>query len=206
MFAAASLSDALQDLARDYERRTGDVIVFNFAGSSLLARQIALGAPADLFLSADEEKVRGLGRLVKRQAVVLSNTLVIVSNASIDEPADLIGKSVALAEEHVPAGIYAREWLRRVGLWDRVAPKVIPTANVRGALAAVTSGNVDAAIVYATDAPHARVAYRITRNDGPRIAYPFALLTDAKPAARFYDYLRSPAAMRVFARYGFLKP
>src|SRR5688572_22644278 len=103
VFAAASLTDALNEIGADYERRTGEPILFNFGASSTLARQIQEGAPADLFLSADEAKMDMAA--VTDRASVLSNTLVIVG-ANIRSPRDLLGKTVALAEpSSVPAGI-----------------------------------------------------------------------------------------------------
>jgi molybdate transport system substrate-binding protein len=195
VFAAASLTDALTEIGRNFERETGQTVVFNFAASSTLARQIQNGAPADLFLSADEAKMDAVA--VIERASVLSNTLVIVGNAK--SPQDLVGKSVALAEpSSVPAGIYARQYLTRTGLWDQIAPNVVPTENVRAALAAVKSGNVDAAIVYKTDARGVEI------EDGPKISYPFGLLRDTKNARRFFDYLRSRPALDVFARHGFV--
>jgi molybdate transport system substrate-binding protein len=98
----------------------------------------------------------------------------------------------------VPAGIYAREHLTRIGLWEQIAPKVVPTENARAALAAVKAGNVEAAIVYATDAKGLLI------KDGPKISYPFGLLRNSRDAKRFFDYLRSRPALDVFARHGFL--
>src|SRR6266567_3748760 len=149
--AAASLMDALQEIARQYRQAT---IVFNFGASSLLARQIIEGAPADVFISADEASMnrlqeRGLVALESRRSI-LSNSLVIVipsdSTMRISSPRDLLAvRRVALAApDAVPAGIYAKEYLQHLGLWDRVSSNVIPTDNVRSALAAVESGNVDA--------------------------------------------------------------
>lgn len=204
VFAAVSLTEALEEIARGYTR---DRIVFSFGASSLLARQIREGAPADLFLSADEAQMNALAKqgLIASRASVLSNTLVVVG-------VDLArAKSVALAEpSSVPAGVYARQWLQRTGMWTRIAPKVIPTENVRAALAAVDAGNADAAIVYKTDArmaKHARIVYEVPRAQAPKISYPFALLRDAAhrdAAARFLAHLRSPAALRVFRKHGFL--
>lgn len=213
VFAAASLTDALQEIARNYERGGGDRVVFNFGASSMLARQIEAGAPAELFLSADEEKVHALARRgqVAARASVLSSSLVVVvprDGKAITTPAQLLQlESIALAEpSSVPAGIYAKQYLVSQRLWDRLAPKIIPTDNVRAALAAVESGNVDAAIVYKTDARlarRARVAFEV--KNGPRISYPFAVLQNASPAAkRFFAYLRSKAALAVFARHGFV--
>ncbi|HYC89722.1 MAG TPA: molybdate ABC transporter substrate-binding protein [Thermoanaerobaculia bacterium] len=206
VLAAASLTDALQEIARAYEKQSGDRIVFSFGASNLLARQIAAGAPADLFLSADEASMNRVQTSVRVN--VLSNTLVVIGKP-IRRPRDLVNlKSIALAEpSSVPAGIYARQWLERLRLWDAVKPKVIPTDNVRSALAAVASGNADAAIVYKTDArisKKVRVTYVV--RDGPRITYPFAVLRGAEqPAAarRFLAYLRGKPALDTFARHGF---
>ena len=222
VFAAASLTDALHEIAAAYERRTGVSVVFNFGASSILARQIEQGAPADLFLSADEEKMDALAKRglidARTRVSVLSNTLVIVvpreGGKRIHAPRDLAAthiRSIALAEpSSVPAGIYARQWLIARGLWNAVSAKVIPTDNVRAALAAVESGNVDAAIVYKTDAlisRKVRVAYAVPRADGPAISYPFAVVTEAEnpeAARRLLAHLRSKAARDVFTKHGFL--
>src|SRR5688572_13336355 len=116
VFAAASLTDALTEIGTAYERRTGERIVFNFGASSTLARQIERGAPADLFLSADEAKMDMVA--VTERVSVLSNTLIVVG-ANIRSPRDLVGKKVALAEpSSVPAGIYAKQYLTKIGLWE----------------------------------------------------------------------------------------
>jgi molybdate transport system substrate-binding protein len=222
VFAAASLTDSLAKIASQYERETDDKIVFNFAGSSLLARQIEEGAPADIFFSADEAQMdrlqnKGLILPASRQSR-LSNRLVIIvaadSSLLISTPRDLARPSVsrvALADpQAVPAGVYAREFLRKENLWAAIEPKVVPTANVRGALAAVESGDVEAAIVYKTDAAiskKVKIAFEVPRADGPKISYPMAVLKDApEPSAakRFLQYLNSPAAGKVFAQFGFI--
>jgi molybdate transport system substrate-binding protein len=220
--AAASLTDALQEIKTAYEKSGGDTIVLNLGASSTLARQIEEGAPADLFLSADEAK---MDQLEKRRLVlagtrrsVLSNTLVVVvpldSPLKISSPVDLASSKIrvlALAEpQSVPAGIYAKEYLRKLKLWDKVIGRVVPTENVRAALAAVESGNADAGIVYKTDAgisKKVKVAYEVPLAEGPKISYPFAALAGSKhqeEARRFLAYLESPAALAVFERYGFL--
>ena len=119
-------------------------------------------------------------------------------------------RRIALAEtQTVPAGIYAREWLRRAGLWAFVADKVVPTENVRACLAAVESGNVEAGIVYRTDAllsHKVKVIYQVPLADAPSISYPLAVLTTsphAEAARRFAAWLASPFAGAVFAKYGF---
>src|SRR5205823_2598090 len=144
----------------------------------------------------------------------LSNTLVVVvpadSRIAVRSPNDLIAiRRIALAQpDSVPAGVYAKEWLTRAGVWDRIARNVIPTENVRAALAAVESGNVDAGIVYATDTSRkVRIAFRVV--NGPKIAYPAAVLTQTREGAaaqHFLDYLQSDPARQVFRRYGFLLP
>lgn len=222
VFAAASLTDALREITASYEKSTGDRIVLNLGASSTLARQIQEGAPADLFLSADEEKMNSLEKkkllLAGTRRSVLSNTLVVVvpadSGLKISRAADLAVPSIraiALAEpQTVPAGIYAKEYLRRQGLWSKVIDRVVPTENVRAALAAVESGNVDAGIVYKTDASiskKVRIAYEVPKADAPAISYPFAVLAGSgrKEAARkFLAHLESPAALDVFRKYGFL--
>lgn len=220
VFAAASLSDALAEISSSYGRATGEQVILNLSASSTLARQIEAGAPADLFLSADEQ---GMDRLEQQNLLlpgtrrsVLSNSLVVVvpldSGLRISGPADLAAlPAVALAEpKTVPAGIYARRYLQERGLWGRIASRVIPTENVRAALAAVESGNVEAGIVYRTDAgisSKVRIAYEIPRAEAADISYPFAVLaaSERRDAARkLLAYLHSPAALAVFRKHGFL--
>jgi molybdate transport system substrate-binding protein len=218
--AAASLTDVLHEIATQY----GQPVLFNFGASSMLARQIQEGAPGDLFISADELKMDQLaqrGLIIKKSRVdILSNTLVIViasdSTLKIESAKDLADPSirnVAVAEpQSVPAGIYAKEYLRKIKVWDRITYKLIPTDNVRSALAAVESGNVEAGIVYKTDAlisTAVKIAYEIPRAEGPKIVYPAAVLADSteKAAAqKFLDYLQSEPARAVFRRFGFLLP
>jgi molybdate transport system substrate-binding protein len=221
VFAAASLTDSLQEIGQTYERKSGDKIEFNFAGSSVLERQIEAGAPADIFFSADEAKMDALAKkgLVDEatRRTRLSNTLVIVvpsdSPLSIHSASDLISDRIthiALAAPPVPAGVYAKQYLVKLNLWKQAAPKVVPMANVRAALGAVESGDADAGIVYSTDAAiskKVRVAYAVPAQAGPKISYPVAILKGApeSPAARaFLDYLESDAAGQVFARFGFI--
>ena len=222
VFAAASLTDALKEMAPAYEKASGDRLVFNFGASSMLARQIREGAPADVFLSADEAQMDGLekaGLLVPgSRRSLLSNTLVIVvaadSGPKITAPADLESvKTLALAEPKiVPAGVYAKQYLEKLGLWGALETKVIPTENVRACLAAVESGNADAGIVYRTDAlisRKVRVAFDVPVEEGPRISYPVAIVRDsphAGAAKRFAAYLVSDPARDVFVRYGFIVP
>ncbi len=219
--AAASLTDAFKEIAALYEKQTGEQVIFNFGASNVLARQIEEGAPGDLFFSADEEKMdrlqgKGLIRAETRKTV-LSNTLAIVVSSDSDlkfsSAKDLVSVkgSFAIAEPRtVPAGIYAKEYLIKAGIWNQIIDRLVPTDNVRSALAAVESGNVEAGIVYKTDAgisKNVRIAFEVPREEGPRISYPVAILTEtANPesAMKFYSFLLGSKSLDVFEKYGFL--
>jgi len=219
VFAAASLTDACREAARGFESASGHRVAFNFGASSDLARQIRAGAPADVFFSADlarmdELEQAGLVGAADR-VNLLSNALVVVvpvrSAAVVRGPSDLAGfRRLAVANpEAVPAGIYARTWLASLGLWEGLRDRVIPTLDVRAALAAVETENAGAGIVYRTDAAmstRVRVAFEVPPGEGPRITYPLApLAASRRPAARaFVAYLRSAAALGVFRRHGFV--
>ena len=222
VFAAASLTDSLREIAGVYERQSEDKVVFNFGASSTLARQIEEGAPADVFFSADEAKMDGLekaGRIEKAtRKSRLGNSLVIVVAADsplrIAGPAELAGGQIqwlALADpKTVPAGIYAQAYLEKQKLWAAVEPKVVPTDNVRAALAAVEAGNVEAGMVYQTDAAiskKVKVAYAVPAAETPEISYPLAVIQGAKQAAagrKFAQYLVADEAGKVFRKFGFI--
>ena len=221
VFAAASLTDAMKEVASVYEAESGDQLLFNFAGSNALARQILEGAPADIFFSADEIQMDNLAKANLVDSAtrwdLLSNIIVIVvptdgsaelTPAALAEPSV---KRLALADpESVPAGVYAREYLTKLGLWNAIEPKVVPTENVRAALAAVESGNVEAGIVYKTDAAISkavRIAYEVPPNEGPKISYPVAVIKGSRnveASKRFVEYLRSEPALAIFKRFGFI--
>ena len=220
--AASSLTDAMKEISAAYEKESGNKVRLNFDASSILARQIEEGAPADVFLSADEMKMDALekaGYLAPgTRKTLLSNTLVIVvpfdSTLTIQSTADLAGdevKKIAISQpSSVPVGIYSKEYLSKLGLWDKLASKVVPTQNVRASLAAVESGNVEAGFVYKTDAlisKKVKVACEIPANAGPAIRYPVAVLTTSKEpeaAKKFVAYLESEPALAIFRKYGFL--
>ena len=219
--AAASLTNALKEIGSVYEKQTGDKIQFNFGASSTLARQIDEGAAGDLFLSADEAKMNTLeqkGLLMPgTRRSLLSNLLVIIVPAEAQlvpkSAADLEKsdyKKIALAQPaSVPAGIYAREYLQELGLWEPIKDKVVPTESVRAALAAVESGNVEAGFVYKTDAilsKKVKIALEISAAEGPKISYPVALLKSSKEpdrAKRFTEYLGGAEARDIFKKFGF---
>jgi molybdate transport system substrate-binding protein len=221
IFAAASLTDSLKQIAADYKKTSSDKVVFNFAASGTLARQIEAGAPADIFFSADEAKADALekkGLLVSgSRKSLLGNSLVIVTTpeaAAIHSSAELTNAAIqhiALGDvKIVPAGTYAKSYLEKTGVWPAVECKIIPCENVRAVLAAVESGNVDAGIVYKTDAAiskKVKVAYEVPAADAPKISYPLALLKDAPQtdaAKKFIAYLDSNAAKTVFKHFGFI--
>lgn len=222
VFAAASLTDSMKEIASGYEKQRGEKVVFNFGASSMLARQIEEGAPADIFFSADEAKMDALeakgliDKSTRRNR--LSNSLVIVAatenGAAIQSPKDLANESIkriALGDPRaVPIGIYAKEYLQKLKLWDAVKPKVVATENVRAALAAVEAGNADASIVYKTDAAissKVRVAFEVPLEEGPKISYPVAMVKEAKTpeaAKKFLAYLSSDEVGTIFKTYGFI--
>lgn len=221
VFAAASLTDALKHIASDYEKSSGDKIIFNFAASGTLSRQIEAGAPADIVFFADEAKMDGLTAkdllVNETRKDMLGNSLVIVTpadNTAIHSPADLTNatvKHLALGElKAVPAGTYAKIYLQKIGAWPALEPKVIPCENVRAVLAAVASGNVDAGIVYKTDAAiskEVKIAFEVPAADGPKISYPIALVKgspQSEAAKKFLAHLDSEAAAGVFTKFGFV--
>jgi len=222
VFAAASLTDALKQIAVAYEQSSHDKIIFNFAASSTLSRQIESGAPADIFFSADEAQ---MDRLEKNDRILketrksrLSNSLVVVATVdsplTIDSLTNLAGpeiKRIALADpKAVPAGVYSKVLLENLKLWTAVEPKFVVTENVRAALAAVESGNVEVGMVYKTDAAiskKVKIVYETPRAEGPRISYPMALVRESpqpEAARKFLRHLDSSDAARVFEKFGFL--
>lgn len=218
VFAAASLNDALKEIAALHQKNSDDTVRFNLAASNTLALQIKEGAPADMFFSADEASMDRVAEQIDSttRRIALSNTLVIVVAAEdglkISAPADLAAvRRLALAEpQTVPAGIYAKEWLQKQNLWKALMGKIVPTDNVRACLAAIESGNVDAGIVYKTDAlisKKVRIALEVPQADGPKISYPVALAKNGKNAEgakKFLAFLATPEARAVFVKYGFI--
>lgn len=221
VFAAASLTDALNDIAATYEKSSGDKICFNFAASNTLAQQIQAGAPADIFFSADDAKMDALataGLIVpESRRDLLGNTLVVITAPDgpvLQTVADLAKPAVrylSLADPSaVPAGIYAKALLEKEGCWDAVKAKVVPAENVRTALAVVASGNAEAGIVYQTDvaiSKEIKVALKIPVERCPPIRYPIALLKDSRhpaEAKKFMIYLTEKSATDVFKKFGFL--
>ena len=220
--AAASLTDVLQELAANYQRRGGGHVVLNFGASNTLARQVAAGARVDLFISADEAQMLVVADEVEPASRVelLSNQLAIAvpsdrprTFASARDLADPGVRRIAVGDPAaVPAGVYAKRYLEKLGVWKAVEPKVVPAGSVRLALAAVENGAADAAIVYKTDiatAGRARLALVVPAAEGPRIIYPAAVIrggANTAGARRFLAFLQTDESRRVFEKAGFLKP
>ena len=221
VFAAASLEGPLSELAERYETRRGVRVSASFGGSQALARQIALGAPADMFFSAGAPPMRSLigEGIVNPEDVAspLSNELVVVASPalapSLTSLESLAAPSVgAIAMPNpalAPAGWYAERALESAGLRDALRPKTVETPNVRAALAAVSAGVADAGFVYRTDArtaPELRVAFAVPPALHPPARYQVApIIGSPNPAAArdLADFMSSPEAAAVFAAHGF---
>ena len=225
VFAAASLREVLQEVAADWAARGGAPVRFAFAGTQALARQLDQGAPAELFLSADERwmawaRERGL---VRPDSIVplLGNRLALVAPAGpapglrLAPGLDLGGVlgatgRLAIAEvSSVPAGRYGKHALESLGAWEGVRTRLAMTENVRAALALAARGEVPLAVVYESDArrePRVRVVGVFPEGSHPPIRYPMALAGSAPSAqARaFHAHLRTAAAARIFAAHGFI--
>ena len=224
VFAAASLKEAIDEISADFTAATGIDVSASYGGSSALARQIAFGAPADVFLSAS---IDWMDRLEQDNRIepatrfdLVGNRLVLIApptdaaafaiTPDTDLTGMLAGGRLAMAlTDAVPAGIYGKAALQALRLWEGVAPMVAQTDNVRAALALVSLGAAPLGIVYATDAlADDNVSVRATfpPHTHPPIIYPAALIKGAKSpqAEAFLDYLNSPAAVKVFADLGFL--
>lgn len=218
VFAAASLRDALGEVNELFESK----ITVSYASSATLARQIAQGAPADIFISANPDWVSYLmddpQTGLTEKADLLGNALVLVGSDTAhptlidDLVSHLEGRSLAIGlSTAVPAGIYARQALQSYGLWDAVQPHLVQTDNVRAALALVSLGEVDYALVYRSDAmsvSSVRVFDVLPENRHQPIVYVAARLSagagDATEAEAYFDLIQSKAAQQRFAEHGFV--
>ena len=222
--AAASLSNAFRDLGPVFEaQRPGTTVVFNFAASDALLAQIAKGAPADVFASADQEAmdradaqkllVAGTRRNFVANALVMivpaDSTLGLATMADLNRPAV---KRVAIGNPAgVPVGRYTKGTLEAAKLWGVVEPKTVMAQSVRQALDYVARGEVEAGFVYSTDALILKDKVRVaaTIPTGTPITYPIAAVAGSPnpdAARKFVDFVASPAAQAVLARYGFVRP
>jgi len=220
VFAAASLTDSLKEIGTDYEKATGEKVRFNFAASNVLVQQIQAGAPADVFFSADEAKMDQLDKvgLIAKETRkdLLGNSLVVITlpdGPVVSKASDLESpaiKHLSVGDpKAVPAGVYAKAWLEKAGLWGKLEAKLVPGENVRAAMAVVESGNAEAGIVYKTDAAiskKVKIAMEVPIADAPKITYPAAVVKDsrnAEAAGKFLIYLADKKADETFAKFGF---
>jgi molybdate transport system substrate-binding protein len=218
--AAVSLTEALEEAATAYRAAGGTAVIFNFGGSNTLARQILNGAPADVFISADEAQMDVVEKaelvVAGTRAAIVTNSLVLVADprSPVTAVTDLGAaevRRIAIGDPAaVPAGVYARQYLERIGQWTRVERKIVPVPTVRAALTAVQNGSADAAFVYATDAriaPALRVVATISGSQAPRIVYPGCVVKTTPrraEAAKFLQFLRTAPARAIFERHGFV--
>jgi molybdate transport system substrate-binding protein len=223
VFAAASLTDALTEISKRYQGEGHGAVLASFASSSDLARQIEQGAPADLFISADEQWADYLDQrgLLDRPSriTLLRNELVLIAGAeqpggltiSQDCPlAAALGQGrLALGDpDHVPAGIYAKAALQSLGVWQQLEPRLARAASVRGALLFVERGECPFGIVYRSDAlvsAKVRLVGIFPPGSHPPILYPAAAISDRKTpeTLAFLQYLQSTEAAAIFRRFGF---
>jgi molybdate transport system substrate-binding protein len=218
--AAASLTDALEEIYTEYQKESNDIINFNFAASGTLQKQILEGAPCDLFVSASKGHMDGLADenliVPESRKDLLGNALTLIAAAekadvvSVDSLASADVASITVGEtESVPAGNYAKQAMESLGIWDAVQDKLIFAKDVRQVLEYVETGNADCGFVYRSDA--ALMTSGVIVADLPEdthspIVYPAALIADSENGAAaqaFYDYLQSDYAKSVFEKYGF---
>ncbi len=225
VFAAASLTNAFQDIGRLYKEATGKDVAFSFAASSALAKQLEAGAPAAIFASADTkwmDYTDGKDLTLKSTRVTpIGNSLVLIMPAdkardvTIDAGFDWLaflgadGKIATGLTDSVPIGIYAKTALTNLGQWDKVKDRIAGAESVRAALALVERGEAAAGIVYSTDAAVAKnvkVVATFPAASHPPVEYPFEIVKGQDtPATRaFFDFLTGSEAKAVYARHGFV--
>jgi molybdate transport system substrate-binding protein len=223
VFAAASLTNVLQQLGDEYTRSTGVPVRLSFAASSVLARQIESGAGADVFFSADQEWMDYLeqrGRIQKSsRRNVLGNRLALIAPGDSTQQLKIApgfplaqalgsGRLATGDPDSVPVGRYAKSALTSLGVWNEVANRLVRAEDVRHALMFVARGEVPFGIVYETDArveKQVRVVDIFPAETHPPITYPIALTAGANvEAQKFLDFLRSATGRAAFEKFGFV--
>ncbi|CAH0344287.1 Molybdate-binding protein ModA [Bacillus sp. CECT 9360] len=216
--AAASLKDVLEEIINEFEKENKNIkIHFNLGSSGALQQQISQGAPVDLFISAAEDKFDRLVRdqMIEQKKHLAGNEIVLVvpenSSLKIASFRDLENASrIAIGTpETVPAGEYARQSLKALKLWDDVESQLVYTKDVRQALSFVEMNNVDASIVYSTDARQSKdteiVEVAPAESHEP-IVYPFGIIKNTEhpeESKQFFDYLQGDKAMNILSKHGF---
>ncbi|BAZ69654.1 MAG: molybdate ABC transporter substrate-binding protein [Pelatocladus maniniholoensis HA4357-MV3] len=222
--AAASMKDVMEEVKSDYQQTKPNVnIKYNFGASGALLQQIQQGAPVDVFISAGKKQVDTLeksGQLVPgTRGILAKNRLVLIvpqnvtGVSSFNNLKDAKIKKIAIGEPRsVPAGQYAEEALKKLGIYESIKPKFVYANNVRQVLAAVESGNADAGLVYQTDAKISKKVKVVVAADEKYhspIVYPLAVLKRTKnmqAAKDFLQFLSSEQAKTVLQKYGFILP
>lgn len=219
IFAAASTTNVIEQLASMYQQQTGVNVLTSFASSSTLARQIQQGAKTDLYLSAND---KWMDFLQDRQLIqtatrvdLLGNRIVIIAPMAPGlktwtdlSPLQRFTDRLAMGDpDHVPAGMYGKGAFTKLGLWDKIASQVVPAMDVRSTLLLVETGQAPLGVVYATDAAASKkvgVVYTLPESSHKPVRYPLALTKDASMGAdAFGEYLQSEEARSVFERAGF---
>jgi molybdate transport system substrate-binding protein len=223
VFAAASTTNAINDIATAFKKQTGVDVVSSFASSSTLAKQIEQGAPASIFISADED---WMNYLAKKDLIapdsrtdLLGNSLVLIAPASskinkIDNiksqlAAELGSGRLATGDpDHVPAGKYAKAAFEKIGIWKDVEPRLARASDVRGALALVERAEAPLGAVYSTDAAigkNVKIVGAFPPDSYPPVVYPVALVKahESQDAKKFFEFLKSAEAKTIFEKYGF---
>ena len=224
VFAASSLTNAMNDVVSAYEQKTGEKPTVSYASSSALARQIAQGAPANIYVSANEKWMDYLsdqGVIVpSTRKPLLHNSLVMVApndypqqHITLDDSLDLTkaldGTRLAVGDpNHVPAGIYTKEALENLGLWQQAGRLLARANNVRGALLLVERQEALLGVVYKTDAlisKKVKIVSEFPADSHTAISYPVAMVEGRQneSAKAFYDFLNSDEAAAIFSEYGF---
>lgn len=222
IFAAASMTNVLQQIGDEYQKQhPEDSLTFSFAGSSTLAKQIEQDAPADIFISADQKWMDYVAEKqpekTKNIRVLAENALVLIAPqesklSAIDDVRTLDFKQVigdsylAVGDDNVPVGRYAKKALENLGLWTDVENRLSKAKDVRAVLAYIERGELPLGIVYATDAKvshKVKVVAEFPQASYGKVVYPAATLSDKAEAKRFLDFLSSPTALSAFEKAGF---
>lgn len=224
VFAAASLANAVDEIVAEYKKEQKGDIVTSYTSSSTLARQIEQGAPADIFISADQRWMNYLAdkKLIEADSRVtlLANKLVLIAPVSskidkvtIDKNTDwlalLAGGRLSVGDpDHVPAGLYAKQAFESLGQWDKILPVLARTDNVRSALLLVERQEAPLGVVYGSDSvvsDKVKVVSEFPADSHDPVEYPLAIVAGHKndDVTAFYQYLQSPKAKEIFTKYGF---
>lgn len=223
VFAAASTTNAMTDIAELYKKSNDTKVKFSFASSSTLAKQIEKGAPANIYLSANP---KWMNYLSDRGAIItssrfdlLSNRIVLISPAdaslehlTVDARLDMAGLlkdgRFSMGDpDHVPAGIYGKKAMEKLGLWDAVKDRLARAKDVRAALVLVERAEVPLGQVYATDAAISRkvkVVGLFPEESHPKIVYPITMIEETPSARALMDFIKSEKAAEIFRKYGFI--